>query len=90
MRNPVYKLFFGILSYPVYLLSFLVHRSQNIWVFGAWFGDQFNDNTAYLFEHILHTEPNIKAVWLSRNNQIIHNLREKGYSVYHKNPNIHQ
>ena len=85
MRKPIYKLLFGILSVPIYWLSFLVPRTSNIWVFGAWHGNQFNDNTSYLFEHILNTEQNIKAVWLTKNNHLIHELRQKGYCIYHKN-----
>ena len=85
MRNPLCKLFFGIISFPFYLISLLIPRSLNIWVFGAWFGNQFNDNTAYLFKYVLCNQSNVKAVWLTKNRQIIKVLRKKGYPIYHKN-----
>ena len=85
MRNPLCKLFFGIISFPFYLISLLIPRSLNIWVFGAWFGNQFNDNTAYLFKYVLCNQSNVKAVWLTKNSQIIKDLRKKGYPIYHKN-----
>jgi len=85
LRNPLCKLFFGIISFPFYLISLLIPRSLNIWVFGAWFGNQFNDNTAYLFKYVLCNQSNVKAVWLTKNSQIIKDLRKKGYPIYHKN-----
>ena len=85
MKNPSYKLFFGILSFPLFLLSFLVPRSRNIWVFGAWYGNQYTDNTSYLYEYVKETKPDIKAIWLTRNKHVIQNLRNKGDNVFCKN-----
>ena len=85
MKNPAYKLFFGILSFPLFLLSFLVPRSRDIWVFGAWYGNQYTDNTSYLYEYVKETKPEIKAIWLTRNKHVIQNLRNKGDNVFCKN-----
>ena len=85
MKNPIYKLFFGILSFPLYLLSFLVPRSQYIWVYGSWYGNQYTDNTSYLYEYIKENRPQIQAVWLTRNKRVIIDLRNKGDIVFSKN-----
>jgi CDP-glycerol glycerophosphotransferase (TagB/SpsB family) len=85
MKHPIYKFFFGMISFPIYLLSHFIPRSKDIWVFGAWYGKQYNDNTSYLFEYADHIRSDIKVVWLTKNKKIISNLRQKGYNVFHKN-----
>jgi len=85
LRKPLYKLIYGIFSLPLYLLSRLVPRSPNIWVFGAWYGNQYTDNTSYLYEYVKETKPDIKAVWLTRNKHVLHNLRNTGDNVFNKN-----
>ena len=85
MRNPLYKLFFGIISFPFYLISLLIPRSSNIWIFGAWYGDQYSDNTSYLYEYVIEKKIGIKAIWLTSNQPIVDALQKKGYNVYNKN-----
>lgn len=64
--------------YPPYLFSLMVPRSKRIWVFGAWFGKRYSDNSRYVFEHVLATEPEIKAVWLTRDPSIARELSRQG------------
>ena len=85
MNRQFKKLFFGILSFPVFLISQCFPRSKKIWVFGSWHGTQFSDNTAYLFQYVINNNPNIKAVWLTENKLLIEQLKAKGYQVFHKN-----
>ena len=60
----------------------MVPVSNNIWVFGAWYGNQYTDNTSYLYEYVKETKPEIKAIWLTRNKHVIQNLRNKGDDVF--------
>ena len=85
MNRQFKKLFFGILLFPVFLISQCFPRSKKIWVFGSWHGTQFSDNTAYLFQYVINNNPNIKAVWLTENKLLIEQLKAKGYQVFHKN-----
>ena len=85
LKRSMYKFFFGVISFPFYLSSYFIPRSKHIWVFGAWYGRQYNDNPAYLFEYVKNNKPDIKVVWLTNNKQIINDLRKKGYNVFHKN-----
>ena len=34
-------------------LSFFYHRDDKIFVFGSWMGQEFSDNTKYLFIHCI-------------------------------------
>ena len=85
MNKSVNKLFYGIILYPVYLISKLIPTSNHIWVFGAWYGKLYTDNTSYIYEYVKEKKLGIKAVWLTSNKQAIHDLREQGYLIYHKN-----
>lgn len=68
---------------PIYWLSFLVPRDKKIWVFGSSFGKRFADNPRYFYLYISHQKNiDIKAVWISRNKNIVKELKDKGYLAY--------
>mgnify|MGYP001253641565 FL=1 len=77
------KLIFYAFHLPLYLISLLIPKNKNIWIFGGWFGEQYSDNTKYLFEYINRNHPEIKAVWLSRNKEVINLIRNKGFKAYY-------
>ena len=66
-------------------MSKLIPKSNNLWIFGAWYGNRYSDNTSYLFEYIHKEKLPIKAIWLSNKNKIISHLRSKGYRAFNKN-----
>ncbi len=85
MKN-LKKLFFYIINYPVYLLSLIIKifyaPSSTIWVFGAWFGEKYSDNSKYLFEYVNKNHPEIRAIWLSKKSDVIEMIRNKGYEAF--------
>lgn len=85
MNKQIKKFVYGIILYPIYLLSRLVPISNKIWVFGAWYGNQCTDNSLYLYELVKKKKPDIKAIWLTKNKHVIQNLRNKGDNVFSKN-----
>ena len=85
MNRQLNKLFFGVLLYPIYLLGKIIPKSENMWIFGAWYGNRYSDNTSYLFEYVNKEKKDVTAVWLSNKSEIISNLRSKGFKAYHKN-----
>ena len=78
--------FFTIIKYlcniPVWLLSKIIMPNKNIWIFGAWFGEKYGDNSKYLFEYVNKNCPEIKAIWLTKNNETLKLVRHKGYRAY--------
>jgi len=85
MMKQIKKLFFGIIFYPLFIISKLIPKSNNVWIFGAWYGNRYSDNTSYLFEYIHKEKLPAKAIWLSNKNKIISHLRSKGYKTFNKN-----
>ncbi|MCC7430962.1 CDP-glycerol glycerophosphotransferase family protein [bacterium] len=65
-----------------YFLSKLISRNEKIWVFGAWFGERYSDNSRYVFEFVCENEKNVRAIWISRNKNIVQNLRKSGKEAY--------
>lgn len=71
------------LQFLAYVLSHLVPRRRDQWVFGADAGDRFAGNPKYLFLAVANQDPAIDAVWVSRNPDVVATLRERGYEAYH-------
>lgn len=54
-------------------------RDPLCWIFGAWHGGKYDDNSRYLFEYVNHNFPTIEAYWLSDDSDIIREVRSHGY-----------
>jgi len=67
---------------PLYWLSYIIPKDKNLWVFGAWFGERYVDNSKYLFEYVNRKHPEIKAIWLTRSQNTYELVKKKGYRVY--------
>jgi len=76
------SLFKYIFSLPLYWFSFSIPRSKNIWLFGAWFGYRFADNSRHVYEYIYEKGLSIRAIWLSRKRSIVDTLRKNGREAY--------
>jgi len=71
------------LSLPLETLVRLLPRDKNTWVFGAWFGLRFADNSKYLFLHVLRRDAHVTAIWLARSPQARSGVREAGGTAVH-------
>ena len=69
---------------PFWYLQLLIPRNKNIWVFGAWYGERFSDNSMYLFKYIQDNDPNIRSVWITTNEDIFKSNASLGYETYMK------
>ena len=50
-------------------------------VFGAWWGNKYDDNSRALFEYVVKNRSDIKAYWFSSNKDIVKQVKELGYPV---------
>lgn len=60
-----------------FLLRFNKKRSKKLWIFGAWEGLKYSDNTKYLFEYINSNYKNIKCVWVTKNIDVYNELQKR-------------
>ena len=75
------KLLTYTIMLPLYWLSLVIPKDKNLWVFGAWFGEKYADNSKYLFEYVNKYHPEIKAIWLTSNQNTFKLVKNKGYKV---------
>ena len=73
----------GVRSAVLFLLSLVSPRDDSLWVFGSNGGDAFRDNAKYLYLHTADEREHVRAVWLSRNEEVVDRLRSAGYEAYH-------
>ncbi len=81
MRKKLKKLIKILKRNIIFLLSHFIKKDENIWVFGAYMGKNYTDNSKYLYEYI-NANTDIQAVWLTKNKKVIKELRELGLPVY--------
>ena len=70
----------AIVYHLLYLNPF---RKNYLWVFGAWEGKKYDDNSKYLFEYVNKRYGNlIHSVWLTKSNKQVEIIRSLGYEAY--------
>ncbi len=72
------------LHISLYMLAKVVKKDRNIWIFGAWFGKQYSDNSRYLFEYVNKHHSEIDAIWLSDADFVVERLRSQGFRAYRR------
>jgi len=69
--------------FVLYVLSGLVPRRSDLWVFGSWGGHRFADNAASFFLYCQdEISTSVRLVWISRSRGIVNKLREEGYEAH--------
>ena len=63
---------------PLFWISYFIPKKKNLWVFGAWFGERYSDNSRYLFEYVNDNIPEISAVWLTKSKSVISDIQTRG------------
>lgn len=74
-------LILNFLFIPIWNLCGLFKRNQNLWLFTSWFGKKYNDNSRIFFEYVNKNNPEINAVWMSKDKKIVSNLRKEGFKA---------
>ncbi|MBS9767518.1 MAG: CDP-glycerol glycerophosphotransferase family protein [Flavobacteriaceae bacterium] len=72
-----------LFQYTFFYLSYLMPRDKNMWIFGGHHG-HFADNTKHLFLYVAEYCPEIRAIWITKNKELVNHLKNKGFEVYCK------
>lgn len=62
-------------------LGGFVHRRSNRWIFGT-YKNAFNDNSKYLFIHVVENHPEIDAIWITGDPQVRDMIRSAGGKAF--------
>lgn len=73
----------SFIMFFVYWFSQLVPKKKKLWVFGAWNGKKYGDNSKYLFEYINLNGTEIRPIWLTQNKQAYDLISSKDFEVYY-------
>lgn len=67
---------------PLFLLSCLVPRKQELWVYGSSFGKRFADNPKYFYLYMVkHHADVVHSVWITKDKCLFRKLRGCGLPV---------
>ena len=84
--KKLFSSFFRYVGYivfrPIWIMERIIPRNDKIWIFGAWFGEKYADNSKYLYEYVVQNEKEIKAVWITKSKEIYAQLKAKNFTVY--------
>lgn len=64
-----------------YMRLFPGNRDKNIWIFSAWEGEKYSDNSKYLFEYMTKEQPQICCIWQTKSKTIYEQLKREKYNV---------
>lgn len=78
----VMQIFIRLTGILIGFFLIFVPRNKNIWVFDSWFGEQYSDNSKYLFEYVKKNHPDIRIVWLTKSERTLELIRGKGHEAY--------
>ena len=68
----------------LYAVTFVVPRDEDRWAFGCSGGARFAENSKYLFLALANDpETSVRPVWLTRRDDLLAELRDRGYEAYH-------
>lgn len=81
--NHLRRIFVNTVNSLIYVFSKILPKDENIWLFGAWFGEKYADNSKYLFEYVNKNLPSVRAIWLTKDKNVYELLNKKGYEVYY-------
>lgn len=72
----------NIITIPFSFFSYLIPKNDKIWVFGAWYGKRYNDNSRFLYEYVNKFHKDIKTIWLTRDLKMFKKLKNNNKNVY--------
>ena len=71
------------LGQVLHWISSFVNKDDKIWAFGATRGKAYGGNSRYLYEYLYENEKSIRPVWLTKNIDIVRELRNMNKECYH-------
>ncbi|MCX2979600.1 hypothetical protein EYC98_01850 [Halieaceae bacterium IMCC14734] len=79
----LFRVLKNLLLAPLYVLSIIWPKDNNLWVFGAWMGARYSDNAAALFEHMQSEHSGIDIKWISKAKSLVKELRQRDIDAYY-------
>lgn len=81
MKKAIKYINLIILHSLFYFVSFFIPKKRKMWVFGAWEGNNYTDNTRFMYEYILKCHQDIACAWITKNEEVYNMLSKRGDNV---------
>ena len=81
------KIFTLIINFLVFISTLIVKKNKNIWLFGSWFGENFSDNSKYLYLYCINNKEKLgldDVIWITNNSDVYKELKENNFKVFKK------
>ena len=76
-----YFYFFTNMSLKIF---YFFPKNKNIWIFGAWHGDRYSDNSRYFYEYLRERKyKKVKLIWITKNKELL--KRKDIGEIYYNN-----
>jgi len=79
---PILRYFLLLLFNPIWYLQLLIPRNKKIWIYGAWYGEKYSDNTKALYDYAVNNDKTIRSIWLTRKPTIKDRLTQEGRECF--------
>jgi CDP-glycerol glycerophosphotransferase len=77
MLNKSLKICAYVLYNFVFLISSLVPKKKSLWLFSAWQGKSFTDNSKYLYLYVLENCPDVKPLWITKSKATVSEMEQQ-------------
>lgn len=84
-KHRIMNVILKVSRFLFYWIFALIPKKKNLWVFSGFAKSSYMDNTQYFYEYIIKNHPEIKAVWLTKNNQVFTQLNKENKLCYKMN-----
>ncbi len=63
------------------IMALIIPKQKGLILFGSFSAERFGDNSAALFSYIHKNHPELIAIWMTNNNQVVKEIEQLGESV---------
>lgn len=81
MIRKIIHAFSFVFEFFTMMITMVIPKDKKMIIFGAWWGNKYDDNSRALYEYIIKNRADIKAYWLTPNKSIATYVRSLGYPV---------
>lgn len=67
----------AVKNFVLWHLQRLIPRKKSRWIFGAWFGERYTDNSRTMYEYVLNNHPEIDALWVTKSEEVYNRLKSE-------------
>ena len=71
----------GLKLLPQWYAQCEAGRDRHLWIFGAWDGLRYSDNSRALYEYVLAHCPDVKAVWITKSPKVYEQMTARKLPV---------